>query len=69
VIKIKRVSLAYLEGIRMCKVLAFVKDESAATAIEYCLLAGGISIVIITGVNAVGTTLTTTFGTVSTQLK
>lgn len=53
----------------MRKVLAFVKDESAATAIEYCLLAGGISIVIITGVNAVGTTLTTTFGTVSTQLK
>ena len=53
----------------MRKVLAFVKDESAATAIEYCLLAGGISIVIIIGVNAVGTTLTTTFGTVSTQLK
>ena len=53
----------------MCKVLAFIKDESAATAIEYCLIAGGISIVIITGVNAVGTTLTTTFGTVSTQLK
>jgi pilus assembly protein Flp/PilA len=58
-----------MEGVRMRKVLAFVKDESAATAIEYCLLAGGISIVIITGVNAVGMTLTTTFGTVSTQLK
>ena len=58
-----------MEGVRICKVLAFVKDESAATAIEYCLLAGGISIVIITGANAVGTTLTTTFGTVSTQLK
>jgi len=53
----------------MRKVLAFVKDESAATAIEYCLIAVGISIVIIAGVNAVGMTLTTTFGTVSTQLK
>ena len=45
----------------MCKVLAFIRDESAATAIEYCLIAGGISIVVITGVNAVGTTLNTTF--------
>jgi pilus assembly protein Flp/PilA len=32
----------------------FLKDESGATAIEYGLIAGGISIVIIAGVNVAG---------------
>jgi pilus assembly protein Flp/PilA len=54
---------------RMLKAFAFLKDESGATAIEYCLIAAGISIVIIASANAVGTSLTSTFGTVSTQLK
>ena len=40
-----------------------------ATAIEYGLIAAGISIVIITAVNSVGSTLNNTFATVSTQLK
>ena len=40
-----------------------------ATAIEYGLIAAGISIVIITAVNSVGSTLNNTFTTVSTQLK
>jgi pilus assembly protein Flp/PilA len=53
----------------MPRIFAFLKDESGATAIEYCLIAAGISIVIIASVNAVGTTLNTTFNTVSTQLK
>jgi pilus assembly protein Flp/PilA len=53
----------------MCRLLAFLNDDSGATAIEYCLIAAGLSIVIITGVNAVGSALDTTFGTVSTQLK
>ena len=35
----------------------FVKDESGATAIEYALIAGGISIVIVAAVNLVGTSL------------
>jgi pilus assembly protein Flp/PilA len=48
---------------------AFLKDESGATAIEYGLIAAGISIVIIASVNSVGTTLNGTFSTVSTQLK
>ena len=48
---------------------AFLKDESGATAIEYGLIAAGISIVIIASVNSVGTTLNRTFSTVSTQLK
>lgn len=47
----------------------FVKDESGATAIEYGLIAAGISIVIITAVNGVGTGLKGKFETISTSLK
>jgi pilus assembly protein Flp/PilA len=37
----------------------FCKDQSAATAIEYGLIAAGISVVIIATVQALGGTLTT----------
>ncbi len=47
----------------------FLNDELGATAIEYCLIAAGISIVIIVAVNGIGTTLNSTFGTISTDLK
>lgn len=50
-------------------VLRFVKDESAATAIEYGLIAAGIAVAIIATVQALGTNLNTTFSTVSTALK
>ncbi|HET9689174.1 MAG TPA: Flp family type IVb pilin [Pseudolabrys sp.] len=53
----------------MSRVLAFLKDESGATAIEYGLIAAGISIVIIASVNAVGSSLNSRFDTISTQLK
>jgi len=53
----------------MSTFFAFLKDESGATAIEYGLIAAGISIVIIASVNSVGTTLNGTLSTVSTQLK
>jgi pilus assembly protein Flp/PilA len=46
----------------------FVKDESGATAIEYALIAAGISIVIVAVVNGIGTNLNTIFGSVSSQL-
>lgn len=42
----------------------FLADESGATAIEYALIAGGISIVIITAVQGIGTTLNDTFTSV-----
>jgi pilus assembly protein Flp/PilA len=48
--------------------LRFARDESGATAIEYGLIAAGISVAIIAVVNALGTQLVTTFSTVSTQL-
>ncbi len=47
----------------------FWKDESGATAIEYGLIAALIAVVIITGVTAVGTKLSTTFSDLSTNLK
>jgi pilus assembly protein Flp/PilA len=53
----------------MSKVFSFLKDESGATAIEYGLIAAGISVVIIATVNAIGTTLNTNFTSISTQLK
>jgi pilus assembly protein Flp/PilA len=46
----------------------FLRDESGATAIEYGLIAAGISVAIIVTVMALGTQLTDTFDTVSTDL-
>jgi pilus assembly protein Flp/PilA len=51
------------------KFQVFVADESAATAIEYALIAVGLSIVIIAAVNSIGVTLNGTFATVSTALR
>ncbi|MGB6349803.1 MAG: Flp family type IVb pilin [Pseudolabrys sp.] len=53
----------------MSNVFRFLKDESGATAIEYGLIAAGISIVIIASVNAIGTNLNSKFDSISTQLK
>jgi pilus assembly protein Flp/PilA len=53
----------------MSAILRFLRDSSGATAIEYGLIAAGISIAIIATVNALGTTLNTTFNTVETQLR
>jgi pilus assembly protein Flp/PilA len=47
----------------------FWKDQSGATAIEYGLIAAGISVAIIAAVNGIGTKLNTSFGSISTQLK
>jgi len=59
-----------LDGLRqISKLFAFLKDESGATAIEYGLIAAGISVVIIATVNAIGTTLKGKFTSISTQLK
>jgi pilus assembly protein Flp/PilA len=47
----------------------FVKDDSGATAIEYGLIAAGISVAIIAIVNGLGTQLNTKFTSISNQLK
>lgn len=53
----------------MSKLVAFFKDESGATAIEYGLIAAGISVAIIAVVNGLGTSLNDKFTSISTQLK
>ena len=47
----------------------FVGDECGATAIEYCLIATGLSIVIVTAVNGIGSMLNTKFTDVGTSIK
>jgi pilus assembly protein Flp/PilA len=42
----------------------FLHNQSGATAIEYALIAGGISIVIVAAVQSIGTKLNTTFTTI-----
>ena len=46
----------------------FVKDESGATAIEYGLIAGLISVVIVGTVATIGTDLGAVFTKISTEL-
>ena len=53
----------------MKKFREFLKNESGATAIEYGLIAAGISVVIIAIINTLGTQINTNFSTISTQLK
>jgi pilus assembly protein Flp/PilA len=48
---------------------AFLADESGATAIEYGLLAAGISLAIIAVVNGLGTKLNTKFTSINTSLQ
>ena len=47
----------------------FVKDESGATAIEYGLIAAGISLAIIAVVNGLGTNLNAKFTSINNSLK
>ena len=47
----------------------FLKNESGATAIEYGLIAAGISLAIIAVVNGLGSNLSTKFSSVNTSLK
>jgi pilus assembly protein Flp/PilA len=47
----------------------FLADQSGATAIEYCLIAAGISITIVAVVNGMGTALSNKYTSVSSALK
>jgi pilus assembly protein Flp/PilA len=52
----------------MSKLMSFVRDQSGATAIEYCIIAAGISVVIVAAVKSISTTVHTEFDLVSSQL-
>jgi pilus assembly protein Flp/PilA len=47
----------------------FLADQSAATAIEYALIAAGIALAIITAVNGLGTTLNASYSSINSSLK
>jgi len=47
----------------------FFKDQSGTTAIEYALIAAGISMAIVAAVNGLGTTLGSKYTTINTSLK
>lgn len=53
----------------MRTIARFLKDDQAATAIEYALIASGIAIAIVSAVNGLGTTLGSSFTTINTSLK
>jgi pilus assembly protein Flp/PilA len=50
-------------------VYKFLADQSGATAIEYCLIAAGLSIVIVVAVNGIGTTLNGKYDAVNNSIK
>ena len=51
------------------EMVRFARNESGATAIEYGLIAAGISVAIISVVQGLGTNLKAKFTTISTALK
>ena len=55
---------------RMRRLVAkFLADQSGATAIEYCLIAVGLSIVILAAVNGLGTQLNAKFTSINSSIK
>jgi pilus assembly protein Flp/PilA len=53
----------------MSLIKSFLRNESGATAIEYGLIAAGISVAIIAVVQGLGSKLNTTFTSVSSALQ
>lgn len=51
------------------KIRDFFKDEGGATAIEYALIAAGISVAIVTAVTTLGGNVNATWTRVSTALR
>jgi pilus assembly protein Flp/PilA len=66
-----RIAGVLLPGGSVVKILfkRFLADQSGATAIEYALIAAGISLAIIAAVNGLGTTLNTSYAAINTALK
>jgi pilus assembly protein Flp/PilA len=49
--------------------LRLLRDESGATAIEYCIIASGIALAIVVTVQGIGPQLNTKFSSINTSLK
>jgi pilus assembly protein Flp/PilA len=57
------------KGLRiMAKLIAFLRNESGATAIEYGLIAAGVSIAIVAAVQLLGSSVEGTFSSVNSAL-
>jgi pilus assembly protein Flp/PilA len=65
----RRPSVLSRENQKMSLIARFVRDETGATAIEYGLIAAGISVAIIAVVTSLGSKLVTTFTSVQDALK
>jgi pilus assembly protein Flp/PilA len=50
-------------------VIRFLRDEGAATSIEYGLIAAGIALAVLPVITGVGTKLKTTFSSISSALR
>jgi pilus assembly protein Flp/PilA len=48
---------------------AFFRDKTAATAIEYSLIAAGIALAIVATINSIGASVQTPYATIQTALK
>jgi pilus assembly protein Flp/PilA len=65
-----RIPVLAIPGGQMKRIVQrFWSNQSGATAIEYALIAAGISLAIITVVNGLGLTLSSSFTTISISLK
>jgi pilus assembly protein Flp/PilA len=53
----------------LVRFLRFLQDETGATAIEYAIIAGSLSIAIVVAVQSIGSGLSTTFTSVATAFK
>jgi pilus assembly protein Flp/PilA len=53
----------------MRKILAFLKDCSGATAIEYAMIASGIAAAVVAAVNNLGSAVNANYTSVNTALK
>lgn len=69
---VQRVSVVFnllmKEQIMKDQIVQFLRDEEGATAIEYGLIAGLISIGIIAGLTGIGTKLTAIFNKIMTEI-
>ena len=62
-------NISLIEEADLRLIQRFLSDQSGATAIEYGLIAAGISLAIIAAVNGLGTTLNTNFNSINSSLK
>jgi pilus assembly protein Flp/PilA len=65
-----RMNIALRQGLTVRLLVSkFLRDQSGATAIEYCLIACGIAFAIIAVVQGIGPQLGTKFNAVNSSLK